>query len=355
MNDPRRKIAPVFKVVFTLSFAIILAFICYFLFTTFLLNPWLETNQRELCVLNFYAHKNISTVPEIFFIGTSQVKEGLDCYIIENDFKKSNISFNCYNLAVNADSPLRRLIELDSIIKSKPQAVVIGTGYSDIYQGEKIDDSRLMLVSNKIVSNKIVSNKIILDNTSLKLFDNKQLELLNLNPIERDISSRIYIISYLNYWTVNKLSPNSDADYAYRNNFKDPHTTFNDPAIENLTIKEKIALINKYSLTNDTVFAENYGDTANKLALKHIIQELNKNNITVILVAMPLDPLGAQTISDTTQNNYFSFLNSTGAPSYNFQNRYPSNYFHDLDHMNVEGRTSFSHDIAEIIIKEVEQ
>jgi hypothetical protein len=350
VNDPLRKIDPVFKVIVTVSFAIIFAFICYFLFTTFFLNPWLETNQRELCVLNFYTHKNTSTVPEIFFIGTSQVKEGLDCYIVENDGKKSNLSFDCYNLAVNADSPLRRLIELDSIIRTKPRVVVIGTGYTDIYQGEKIDYSRLMLLSNKIVS-----QEIILDATSVKLFDTKQLELLNLNPLERDISSRIYIISYLNYWTVNRLSPNSDADYAYRNNFKNPHATFTDPARENLTVQEKIALMNKYSLTNDTVFAENYGDTANKLALKHIIQELNKNNITVILVAMPLDPLGAQTISDATQKNYFSFLNSTGAPSYNFQNRYPSNYFHDLDHMNGEGRTSFSHDIAKVIIKEVEK
>lgn len=345
MNDLLRKIAPVLKVILTLSFAIILAFICYFLFTTILLNPWLEANQRELCVLNFYTHKNTSMVPEIFFIGTSQIKEGLDCYIIEADFKKSNISSNCYNLAVNADSPLRRLIELDLIIKTKPRVVVIGTGYSDIYEGEQIENSRLMLVSNKI----------ILDNTSLKLFDNRQLELLNLDPIERDISSRIYIISYLNYWTVNQLSPNSDADYAYRNNFKNPHMTFNDPTSENLTVNEKIALINKYNLTNDIVFTKNYGETANKLALKHIIQELNKNNITVILVAMPLDPLRAQTISYATQENYFSFLNSTGVPSYNFQNRYPSNYFHDLDHMNIEGRTSFSHDISEIIIGDVEK
>ena len=340
MKLSRRKINPAITVIVTLSFAIILAFICYFLFTTFLLNPWLENNQRELCVLNFYSHKNTSAVPEIIFIGTSQMKEGLDCYIVEEDFKRSNISFNCNNLAVNADSPLRRLTELNSIIQTKPKIVVIGTDIRSMYSGEKIDESRLMLLSDKI----------ILDTTSTKLFDNKQLELLNLNPLERDISNRIYIVSYLNYLTINKLVPNSVADYEYRNNFKNPYKN-----VENASMEEKIARADKYDPINDTVFSKNYGDSVNKLALKHTIQELNKNNITVIIIEMPADPLAMQKISDTTKDNYFSFLNTTGVTYDNFQNRYPSSYFHDLSHMNIQGRTSFSHDMAKMIIQGVEK
>jgi ABC-type Zn uptake system ZnuABC Zn-binding protein ZnuA len=89
--------------------------------------------------------------------------------------------------------------------------------------------------------------------------------------------------------------------------------------------------------------------------LKHTIQELNKNNITVIIIEMPADPLAMQKISDTTKDNYFSFLNTTGVTYDNFQNRYPSSYFHDLSHMNIQGRTSFSHDMAKMIIQGVEK
>ena len=150
----------------------------------------------------------------MYFLGTSQMKEGLDCYTVEDDLKKSNISFNCYNLAVNADSPLRRLTELNSIISSKPEIVVIGTDIRNMYSDGEIDNSRLMLLSGSVV----------LDNTSYLLFDAKQRELLNLDPFTRDIANRIYIVSYLNYMTLNKLTPNSFADYEYRNNFKNPYS-----------------------------------------------------------------------------------------------------------------------------------
>jgi len=340
MKLSSRKIHPAIRIVATASFAILCAFICYFSFTAFFLNPWLENNQRELTVLNFYSHKNTSAVPEIFFIGTSQMKEGLDCYLIEDDVRAANSSVLCYNLAVNADTPLRRLTELDAIIQARPEIVVIGTDIRNMYSGEKIEESRLILVANKIN----------LDAPSTELFDAEQLGLLHVHPLEKDIANRVYIVSYLNYLTINKLAPNSVADYEYRNNFKNPYKN-----VENASIEEKTARADSYDPVNDTVFSKNYGDSVNKLALKHTIRELQKNNITVIIIEMPGDPLAMQKISATTKNNYFSFLNTTGVTYYNFQDRYPSTYFHDLSHMNVQGRTSFSHDIAQIIIQDVEQ
>jgi len=338
-----RKITQISKVLLTLSCAIILTFICYFFFITLLVNPWLENNQRELRVLNFYSQKNSSSVPEIYFLGTSQVKEGIDCNIIEDDFKKSNSSFICYNLAVNGDTPLRRLIELDSIIKTKPEVVVIGTEYRDIYNSGTIADSRLILVSDKIVS-----DKIILDTTSTELFDKEQLRLLHLNPINRGISNRIFIISYLNFMTLNKLIHNSVADYENRDNFKNPYKDS-----ENTPINEKIDRINENPPIDD--FPTHYDNSTNKLALRHIIQELQKNNITVIVINVPCDPLEFKYISNSTRENYVSYLNNIEVPYYDFENRYPSNYFYDITHTNVQGRTAFSHDIAKIILKEVEK
>jgi hypothetical protein len=339
VNGKNQKIASFIKILLTLSFAIILACICYLVFITVCINPWLDYNQRELCVLNFYPHKNISSSPDIYFLGTSQMKEGLDCYTVEDHIKKLNASFDCYNLAVNADSPLRRLTELNSLISSKPEIVVIGTDIRTLYSEGEIDNSRLMLLAGKV----------FLDNTSSDLFDGKQRELMNSDPFSRDIANRIYIVSYLNYMTVNKLTPNSFADYAYRNNFKNP---FQD--VNNWTTEEKIEKINQFDPVNDTLFSQYYNDSVNKRALRHMVQELQKNNRTVIIVNMPLDPLSSKKISNATLNNYQSYIHSLGVPYYDLLNTYPSSHFADTSHMNVLGRTAFSQDMARIILSEVE-
>ena len=335
---PDRKLSPSIKILLTVLFAVIFSFTCYGVFITAFVDPWLENNQRELCILNFYSEKNNTTAPEIYFIGTSQVKEGIDCYIIEDYLNISKISYAGYNLAVEADSPLRRLTELDPIIKSKPEIVIIGVQIRDIYKNSDIQDSRLMLLSNKIT----------LDNTSAELFDAKELGLLNLDPVTKVTSKRIYIVSFFNYLTLNKIFPNSMADYEYRKNFKNPYRN-----VENLSINEKIDILNHDETLNDTLFLEYYGSSTNKLALRHIVQELQKNNITVIIISMPSDPLKSTYISNATRNNYFAYLDSLNVPYYDFENRYPSSYFHDLTHMNEQGRTSFSRDIAGIIIRQV--
>jgi hypothetical protein len=340
VNVPIEKLTPVLKILITLSFAIILAGLCYFTFITLFLNPWLENNQRELCVLNFYSHKNSSTAPEVYFLGTSQMKEGLDCYIVEEGLKKSNRSFTCYNLAVNADSPLRRLTELNALIASKPEIVVIGTDIRNMYSDGEIDNSRLMLLAGSVV----------LDNTSYYLFDEKQRELLDSDTFTRDISNRIYIVSYLNYMTLNKVTPNSFADYEYRNNFKNPFKN-----MQNISIEEKMEKINQYDPVNDTLFSQYYEDSVNKRALQHLVQELQKNNITVIIINMPTDPISTKRISNATRDNYNSYINSLGVPYHDFLNRFPSSNFFDTSHMNVQGRTSFSQDMVHVINNEVEK
>lgn len=338
MKVPDQNIASIIKILLTLSLAIILACICYLVFISVFVNPWLENNQRELSVLNFYSQKNTSTVPDVYFIGTSQMKEGLDCYAVEDDLKKSDISFNCYNLAVNADSPLRRLIELHAIISSKPEIVVIGTDIRNMYSDGEIDNSRLMLLAGRVV----------FDNTTTYLFDAQQRELLNSDPFTRDTSNRIYIVSYLNYMTLNKLTPNSFADYAYRNNFKNPFQN-----VKNFSIEEKTEKINQYDPVNDTLFSQYYEDSINKRALQYMVQELHKSNITVVIINMPTDPLSTKRISNTTKENFRSYVTTLEVPYYDFLDQYPSDYFSDTSHMNAQGRISFSQDMAQVIVRGV--
>jgi hypothetical protein len=340
VNVPDQTIAPIIKILLTLSSAIILAGICYLVFISAFINPWLENNQRELCVLNFYSQKNASAAPDVYFLGTSQMKEGLDCYRVEADLKESGTSYNCYNLAVNADTPLRRLIELPDMIASKPETVVIGTDIRSMYSEGEIDPSRLMLVSGRGYS----------DTTAINLFDPKQREILNSDPFTRDISNRIYIVSWLNYMTLNKVTPNSFADYEYRNNFKNP---FKD--MRNLSQEEKMNNLDQFDPVNDTLFSRYYNGSLNKRALQHMVQELHNNSVRVIIINMPLDPLSSKKISDATLDDYRSYVTALGVPYYDFLNRYPSSSFFDTSHMNVEGRTAFSHDIAQVLAREAGQ
>jgi len=51
----------------------------------------------------------------------------------------------------------------------------------------------------------LVSGRGYSDTNAMNLFDAEQREILNSDPFTRDISNRIYIVSWLNYMTLNKL------------------------------------------------------------------------------------------------------------------------------------------------------
>jgi hypothetical protein len=86
-----------------------------------------------------------------------------------------------------------------------------------------------------------------------------------------------------------------------------------------------------------------------KRALQYIITKLQQNNISVIIMNMPIDPHESSLITDSSRYNLSMFLNSTGVPWYNYEQEYPSEYFIDLQHMNVAGRKNFSPKVATII------
>ncbi len=49
-----------------------------------------------------------------------------------------------------------------------------------------------------------------------------------------------------------------------------------------------------------------------------MVQELHKNNITVIIINMPTDPISTKRISYTTKENFRSYVTTLGVPYYDF-------------------------------------
>jgi hypothetical protein len=76
---------------------------------------------------------------------------------------------------------------------------------------------------------------------------------------------------------------------------------------------------------------------------------LQKSNISIIIINMPIDPCYSNNINEATRQNYFNFLNITGVPWFDYEREYPSDFFVDNEHMNVAGRTYFSSKVAAIL------
>ena len=91
--------------------------------------------------------------------------------------------------------------------------------------------------------------------------------------------------------------------------------------------------------------------TPQKKALLYMISRFQQNNISVIIINMPLDPLYSSAINESSRDNLTNFLNSTGVPWYDYEYDYPTEYFVDTIHMNVAGRTNFSPKVATIIVE----
>jgi hypothetical protein len=79
------------------------------------------------------------------------------------------------------------------------------------------------------------------------------------------------------------------------------------------------------------------------------VNRLRQNNISVIIISMPMNSYYSDRIKDSSRHNFSVFLNETSIPWYDYEREYPSAFFIDEGHMNSAGRTDFSSKVAAII------
>ena len=331
------------KIIAAVILAAMISFGIYVIIVDICVDSYLEDNKRELSILNFYDTIRKNETDRIYFIGSSQIVDGIDSYLIEDYLKTKNYTFQIYNLGIQADRPLLRITELDRLVESKPRLVVIGVNYNGLYNRTTINDERLVLVSDKVT----------LDSYSEQLYTKEQLKLINQspNPMEQYLYKRKFIQPSIRYLFFNKMIISEDVfggdiirHFNPRgNDFKNPYVyTRNKTHEELLKSLESEGLVLRWC----TVYKD---DNPDKKALKHTIEKLEKNNISVIVINMPLHPLLSEKVPDTTRENYFSFLNSTGVTYYDFETNYSSDHFIDLTHLNVIGRNRISKEIGMLI------
>jgi len=314
------------KTALTIFLSVAIALGVYFVIISVVVDPYLEQGTWKLISDNFdtYANDSIWDQPKIYFIGNSQVMAAVDPAVIEDGLALKNYSYSVHNLGVNFDTPLQRSIELSEIIRSKPSLVIYGDSYCSF-------SSRYRYVPDDNLA--LVSDRIYLDSFSRSLFDKDQITLIDQNSLDQLFFKRKFIISSLK----EKLGIRLGGREVVVN--------------ETLSLEErKIIAQNPY---DEFLAPVDSDDNVQKKAFIHLRDELNKNNISLVYVHMPMDTLRVATIPESTKENYFAFLNSTGVKYYNLEESYPDEDFYDLVHLNKYGKERFSRDMPDLLITEL--
>lgn len=314
------------KLLLILIISVIIAILSYSVIVCLLVNPYIQSHTWKLIDNNYnvYGQQIENNTDSIYFIGNSMVMSDINTTQIEERLVEHNRTYNVYNLGVNFDTPLQRLIELNKIIESKPELIIIGNSYCCLSnQSVYVPDDNLALLSSRIE----------IDDYSRSLFSDEQISLIEMNEFDRIIFKRKFIIPALRSLAGIRIGGRT--------------TVVN----ESLTYEEKLLIAkNPYDAFLAPVFAD---ENVQKQAFRYFVSEIDKAGIPVLYINMPLDPLRSETIPDSTRINYFDFINSTGIKYLDMEYDYRTGEFIDLVHLNKFGSSGISDRISSIIMEMV--
>lgn len=334
------------KIVILLVIALIISFFVYSLIIKFYVDPYLESGSdlgRGEKIFEFYNTKIDDDPNKIYYLGHSSMKEDIDANLIDN----LNDSFDNYNLGNPASTPLRQVVEINSMINSKPKAVVIGVGYMSFSDNWLFPYDQYALISKYADLKK--------NNELTYVYNETYQEFLGMNKFKLLIYKRKFIYPATNY-KLNLLRYKllgAEKPYSYKKYNED----FKSESIllqSNKSYNPEFINI----LKNKDSFYEYFVPLENnieKYSFELIIQELLKNKIKIVIVKIPLNPDLLKKISNESKNNFDTFLNKI-SKKYNlivldYTSSYSDFYFYDGHHLNNDGREIFSKDLGSEIIK----
>jgi hypothetical protein len=331
--------------------ALLTSILIYYLYISFIIDPYLETYQklgRIPATYEFY-ESNFDEPNKIFYFSSSVFKEGLDTSEIDNVMNKnSDIIWNNYNLGDSMSSPLQRLVQLDHIFESKPKLVVIGLIHQSLSDNVIIPDDQLAAASPFIHVD---------ENTKTAELLGDLTEWANLNEFEYFLYKRKYLFGSLETYIKNFLNFGIVIEHKDHNtNFKESllypdHPKQDESSFQkNLEKDKKPGYFEFFVVSNES--------TRNKQGLELFIEELQKKNIKVVIVKMPINPVLTIFVNKTYRANYNNYLENVGkkfnVTVLNFEDRFNYSLFYDSHHLNKKGKKLFSRELGTSINKELE-
>jgi len=263
----------------------------------------------------------------ILFLGNSQTRENIDCSYIETKQKA------CFNFGLAGILPIQLAIQSDIIINSHPDIVVIGV--SPLFFNEEINTNNdLFFLLNDF--QKVNPDKFIYDR-----LNQEELKLLTMNKWESALYKRKFILPF--YFGLVRQLFYSEEKRKIDNNFKNPYL-FTESQSE-------IKLIEKINNPNIMSIFDIYTSSKRQReAFVYLIKKLRDNDIKVIIIQMPINPLVSKKLNQKYVEDFHNYLKKVSTtyniPLINLEDNFPKEEFIDLTHLNQQGRENLSQRIA---------
>ena len=273
-------------------------------------NDFSETNTVFLIGSSHLGSANVTSINQLVLSKTKNLENPI----------------TVYNLAAFGDYPTKRLESIKDIISTSPKVIFYQISYRDFQFTYKENEDIIPINFKEFLFSKIHS-----------VFKNH----IPVNPQELLFSILRPIQSSVSPILEESLSTNDKTPFYHYTKFK---------------IKSQEEL--KSELSPVTEWDDSKIEDENFIALKKIIEELEKNNIKIVIFTSPLHEYYLETLSQKQKDDFSSLLNNLeeeyNLRIYNFEDRY-----HDLDvwgnisHISYyKNVTIYNEDIANMIIGE---
>jgi hypothetical protein len=272
----------------------------------------------------FYG-QSFDDIDKILIIGSSHTGN-LNATLINEAVSNANKKYVIYNLSYNNDVPTKRLKTVDSIIEIKPKIVLYGISYHEFWSLNIKD-------VNIINSQQFYLQKFFLDK-----FNN-------------DFSSPQFITLQL----IREIGKDGIDESSFKHEF----TPFFEYHSNQLLIRDNLE-IEKEFMANHKEFGVTPLDNKEFLALKEIINKLQKNNIKVIIFTTPYQSVFLDSLPYRQKQEFNVILDNLvnpGITMYRLDERYADlSVWYNYDHIAYNNNSSvYSKDITEIILNEIEK
>lgn len=318
-----------------------------------------------------YEHIKSNSENPVIALGSSKMREIFDGHLIG---ELTEFDGDFYNLAFAGDRPYVRMIEIDALIDSNPKLVMIEIGpnvFSSL--SNPVPESTANRMTQLITLNSAWQQP-----TWYEMLTSEDKEILADNRLKQleyysTISSKS-IESTLGYSLGFEKPPYScDPDWGTVHCVPMPNTLeYNDYVKYPIQFRNSLKQIKEgnakwtieefYGERLDTYLAQNYHNpegniNKNQLAFEFIIESLNENDIPVMLVNLPYNPVLIERLSigqwdylNSSMERYSETLD-VGIVDYMWANNLVDDDFNDYTHAARTGEVKF----AEFIAPEIDE
>lgn len=325
------------RILFALGVAVLLLCIIIPILTSAIIDPYLHSTNRYVNMFEFY--KNNTEDNKIFFIGNSYTRDGVNASAVEIGL---NNSYKVYNMGVGGDTPKHRIVELESIIESKPKIAVLGVTYG-LFRGDSA------FVYSELVERAAFSrDEIKLDSYSEKLFNKTELGFLQEDYAHFLAYKRSLLVPGLLMAAANQLRQWKIKNVNFLKAEKPATFKFKEYRQYQLVVCN----ITNEKFANLSLKVGN-SDNNNKKAFLHMVEKMKKAGIYVILVNMPLNPNYSVIVNNESRKNYMDIIGNLECPYYDLEALCTPIEFRDHGHSNLLGQGNITNKMTDILVAEV--